>query len=231
MELRIITALLIAATIFTGCEKDDEDDNPCETTTGNSDSSGDSSGNGDGQFVFVNSVGSYWVYDWYEVDYLTGVSTPTDRRDSIWIAGDTVIAGNEYLIKQGTWFTSTVFTSIQRDSSGYIVNQDGSLLWSYVNFDDTLNSGFNGLWDFYVDMGDTTFITTDAGAFSTIERNYNLYKESGDPVNTCNEEVITLTENYASGIGRVQGQLEYSIMLSQCIQYSEARLVDYYIAP
>ena len=117
--------LLIAAIIFTGCEKDDEDKNPCETTTRNSDSSGDSSGNGDEQFVFVTSVGSYWVYDWYEVDYLTGVSAPTDRRDSIWIAGDTIINGNQYHIQKGTWFSSSVSTSIQRDSSGYIVNHNG----------------------------------------------------------------------------------------------------------
>ncbi|MGB6037429.1 MAG: hypothetical protein WBG42_14235 [Cryomorphaceae bacterium] len=226
MKSRLVVFALISF-VWLSCEKDD-DNVDCVSTQ---DPDGSVNGNGgNDSFEYVNSIGSYWVYQWYKVPY-DGMESQLTRTDSIWIAGDTLINGNEYAVLKGTFYAGPEFTRFERDSSGYIINHRGDIFWSYTNFTDTLNTGFNGVWDYYTKMESSYVTFTPVGPFVAIKRNLHLYYTSGEPANQCGEDQITLTQSYASGVGLVKEQLGYAGPLTACANYDEARLTDYYIAP
>jgi len=85
-------------------------------------------------------IGSYWVYDHYEIDTL-GNETKLSYSDSVRVDRDTLIRGNTYYVLTGTnhpVHSQYGIVSILRDSSDYLVNHLGSILFSSENFTDIL---------------------------------------------------------------------------------------------
>ena len=77
---------------------------------------------------FPLSQGSYWVYDWVKIDTL-GNESSFNRRDSIYVAGDTLINNQNYKVLKGESFNPTL-PLFYRDSSGFLVNEKGALLFA-----------------------------------------------------------------------------------------------------
>jgi hypothetical protein len=231
MNLRLAFLALLTIVLFS-CEKDDESED-C-TSTQPSDGGENGSGNGVGAetFEYVTSVGSYWVYEWYQVFY-DGTEVLTDRVDSVYISGDTLINGENFIIRKGTWFpTSTVRTTYERDSLGYIIGPGNKVRWSYNDFSNPLYTGdYEPVWGFYVFMSDQQVAITPAGPFIAVERQQRLFLSSGEPANSCGYQEINLSTYYVSAVGRVLEQTGYSGPMQQCDYYHEARLIRYYIAP
>lgn len=180
------------------------------------------------EFNTPKTKGSYWTYEWYKIDE-NGLETPLVIKDSIYVYGDTTINNLNYTVYKGTYFGNSNFTSIERDSSGYIVTHNGGILYSYVNFNDTLSAGFE-FWDWYYKMYDNIQVEVPAGSFSSIEARRYYYFASGEPANNCGDDYFTLGKWYAEGVGKVKEHQAYFTELQNC-RYREARLIDYYIAP
>ena len=97
-------------------------------------------------------VGNSWVYQDYKVDSL-GNETLMQGSDSLYIASDTVINGNTYAVFKGRFspFYSAPDTNsilfMSRDSSGYLVDVSGEVMFTLQSFTDTLEYGidYNGL--------------------------------------------------------------------------------------
>lgn len=182
------------------------------------------------QFTTPKTAGSYWVYEWVQIDK-NGVETPLSVRDSIYVYGDTTINYFDYTIYKGSTWPEGNYTSIQRDSSGYVVTLKGNILYSYHYFNDTLGKGsISQSWDYYLKMYDNIQVTVPAGTYNSIEARRYYYYESGDPANYCGDAYFTLGKWYVDGIGKVKETNGYFGDFLNC-RYREARLIDYYIAP
>ncbi len=98
-------------------------------------------------------TGNYWVYNTYKIDTL-GNETIISTVDSTIISGDTIINGLTYYILKGNYAGGRIrILDILRDSSGYLVNDEGEIKFSEDNFTDTLSIT-------NVTFGDSTYTTT-----------------------------------------------------------------------
>ncbi|NOU47077.1 MAG: hypothetical protein HOO86_08450 [Bacteroidales bacterium] len=86
------------------------------------------------------AIGNYWIYQSVEIDS-AGNETIRPKIDSVTISHDTTINNKQYFILEGTnnpmtpnWGIIAIF----RDSSGYLVNNQGEILFTENNFTDTL---------------------------------------------------------------------------------------------
>jgi hypothetical protein len=233
MNLRLALIALLALALIS-CEKDEEE-MPCPPpgiTDGNgSGNGGGGNGGATSSFVYPSTVGSYWVYQWYQVFY-NGDETIRTRTDSILISGDTLINGQEFFVLEGTWLTNGSYQQILRDSSGYFISPDGQTVLSYLNFTDTIASGsYTPSYDWYRQMVDDRVMIVPAGPFIGIEARDYFYFESGEPANICGDQEVGLGYFYSSGVGLVKAQVSYAGPLMACSSYEEARLIDYNIAP
>lgn len=122
---------------------------------------------------------TYWIYQYYHIDSI-GVETKLNDIDSMWIAGDTMIKGNKYLIFEGDIrvFSSSYQKVYLRDSSGTIVSSEGKIAFSYKNLLKPLQE------QTYVNGQDTMYKTelicflnsskkTPLGKFTTINAQTN----------------------------------------------------------
>jgi hypothetical protein len=137
--------------------------------------------------IFYNytqlEVGNYWIYQRYIVDS-SGNATATELYDSCYIEKDTAINNKTYFKYVRPNYPGDPGSTFVRDSSNYLVNHDGKILFSSDNFTDILN-------DYYiiVSNNDTVcrvqeymtdkdlVIETPAGQFTTssFRSSYNLY--------------------------------------------------------
>jgi hypothetical protein len=83
-------------------------------------------------------IGNYWVYDRYRVDSL-GNEELLNSTDSIIVKCDTVIHNKKYYVLENFFGNSPQHLTFLRDSSGYIVNERGTILFSATNFTDVLS--------------------------------------------------------------------------------------------
>ncbi|MDH4058408.1 MAG: hypothetical protein OEU76_06565 [Cyclobacteriaceae bacterium] len=86
------------------------------------------------------TVGNFWVYENYSIDTL-GNETVLTQRDSIVVDRDTIIGAHTYFILEGTSYPTVNdwgIVDIVRDSSDYLVNEKGKILFSSSNFSDIL---------------------------------------------------------------------------------------------
>lgn len=68
---------------------------------------------------FANlEIGNYWVYDWYAIGS-NGIESSFNKRDSIYIEGDTTIYNRTYLIRSGT-FLGNIKRELLFDSANSI---------------------------------------------------------------------------------------------------------------
>jgi hypothetical protein len=178
-----------------------------------------------------NTKGSYWIYDWVEVD-TNGVETPLPYKDTLRIIGDTMIKNNTYTIKRGTSKGGPVRNFYSRDSSGYIVGVLGGPSSSYINFSDTINSYESpGYLDIRIKMFNNIQVSIPLGTFATIEARRFHYNPNGGSINNNGDLYFTYSSWFADGIGRVKSSTGYFSETIQNGTIMEQRLVEYYIAP
>jgi hypothetical protein len=170
----------------------------------------------------VTSPGSYWVYQWYDID-TAGNETINRYSDSIYIAGDTAINGNLYVIFTGTELGSPN-VSYLRDSASYVVASTGKILWNtskigeistYTNDIITATSSTSNL---------SKNVQVAGENYTAIERMTTYCKTNGSPMNPC-EQCSTFKAYFANGIGEVMRQTAY---IGSCNKL-ERRLVRYEI--
>jgi hypothetical protein len=216
MKKVMLLALVLA--LFTACKKDDVDpidNNPPESSPN----------------YFPMTVGSYWVYETYEIDSM-GVETFKNMRDSLFIAGDTTIRNHTYYLLKGTKYGSSQIKTLNayRDSNSYIVSHTGNVLFHPSNFSDTLSIGLNQLgsdsvfWSYWSKMESVpNQVQVPAGTFSSIRSATEFYFSwLPDPHKTR-----THYKYYADGVGQLINQFSFA---NNFHSYFEQRLVRYHIA-
>lgn len=154
---KILYSSLVLAVCFCSCKKDKDatptpvPSSPTATTN-----------------YFPLSVGSYWIYDTYNLD-TNGVETYVST-DSCYISNDTVIGGNTYSVFHASLLFPTS-TYYRRDSSGYLVDQVGKIYFSNTNFTDTLR--YDSLPGYFSGFGKmispSTSVSVPAGTFSVYD--------------------------------------------------------------
>lgn len=182
-------------------------------------------------YTHVKTVGSYWVYDWYDVDSI-GNETPLsfNEKDTIRIVGDTTINGKIYQHYKGKQF-NTPAEYYTRDSSGYVINMEGSIAYSYLGVPMLLNTSSDEYMHMNSFIGTKQTINT---AFGTKEANTTYLEVSmvdGSPMNACGDLSVRFYNYYVSGLGSVGTEMAYiSQLQSQCSK-KRSKLSAYYIAP
>lgn len=210
---------------LTSCKKEDKQPDPIDPETPN--------------YTTPSTVGSYWVYEDFVVDS-TGNITSTGQIDSVYLLGDSIINGKSYFM-YGNTAGSFPQLKFERDSSGYIVNESGYILYSYSNLGNIYHSftstgfpGPNGPINLIVEysmLSAQQNINVPAGNFNTYVSQQNCYDEAGGPVNECGDAEFKLKSYYASGVGKIHEEYAYfGAMTVQC-SYHYRALIDYYIAP
>jgi hypothetical protein len=87
-------------------------------------------------------IGNYWIYQYVQID-TSGIETILPKTDSIVISRDTIINHKKYYVLEGTNYPFTYsgywgVVDILRDSSGYVVNQNGFIRFAVNDFSETL---------------------------------------------------------------------------------------------
>jgi hypothetical protein len=180
-------------------------------------------------YVFPTTIGSYWIYGWYETDNL-GNKTLLPTVDTISIIGDTLLNNSLYTIYNES-FLGNDLIKYKRDSSGYIIDNFGKIEYSYVDFTTTIPN-------FSADPTYTSFskmknipsipISVPAGVFKTIERQKHIRRTDGSPISTCAGSQVIFPTNYVTGIGKIRTVLAYSNSIQDCehmVQY----LIEFHI--
>lgn len=219
MRKLLITALLPVA-LFVTCKKSETELPPPPMPGDDSPS-----------FSWDHTPGSYYVYQWYTIDSL-GNETPYSAPDTNTVVGDTVINGNTYT----TFYNDHIFLQSQevhwRDSSGYIVDQNGNIHFSYTAFNDTVqDTDISGWFTIHHILGaSVSQISVPAGEFDVYQKRQALELGEGTPPVTCTESLGF--DNYfdaTTGIPVIQ-QTSFSGEYMVTCRYYERRLVEYYIA-
>ena len=216
---RYMTLTLIAF-LFIACKKE-----KIETITCNQSETQEVQGT---SYVFPTTIGSYWVYEWYQIDSL-GIETVMTTIDSVFITGDTLI-NNKLFTVYSESFLGNPSLRFKRDSSGYIIDQYGEIEYSYVDFNTIFDSWTNPEYTSSFNMVDmtTTPITVLAGVFKTIERRQSISKLDGSIISACAGNEVIHPINYASGVGKIRFVSSYISSIQYCT-YLEQRLINYYI--
>lgn len=179
---------------------------------------------------YPQEVGNYWVYDHYWMDKDGTETFKENLRDSIVITHDTLINSNIYYVYEGTdckmGIREPEVLKILRDSAGYLVNTEGDISFSSVNFEDELL-----FINYILPDGDTMYTTsyrmnnqpitlkTPAGTFKALNFQGTLYdRDHSNP--------RYLNNYHARGVGEVLNDYFY---LSDSTRHNERRLVKYHV--
>lgn len=144
-------------------------------------------------------VGNYWIREFFQSDTL-GNEIATSIRDTATIVGDTNIAGNIYFKKYSTH--GSHFSYI-RDSSGYLVNLSGEILFSDHDFGniiriDTIAPGV--AYINYRMLDNDSLIIVPEGEYQCIEMRGEV-----NPINPQYPHGVNYTHYfYADGVGQVK---------------------------
>lgn len=220
--MKFITLSSLICLIMFSCSKDKEN-TPQPITPSN---------NPPQNVSLVTSVGSYWVYNWYKVDS-TNTETFLNKKDSIYVHGDTLVNGKVYIVYKGGYFGPAVQTFLYADSSGYIIDK-GYKKFTYIDFGQNYN--------FYCEVGNlfcsyetsynsTTKKSVPAGNFDVIETQKAYYMPDSSWFSVCDS--VKFTHNfYDKNNGfEISSQIGFLNMLKNECSYYERRLVNYHIAP
>ena len=217
--------LFVVAMVAMACQKDElpvEPGNPTEPEVN----------------YYPLTVGSYWVYQMYKIDS-SGVENEINRKDSTIITGDTIINGKTYSVfeKNNSSGGNSNFESEYyiRDSSGYIVGNDGSIVMSFFNFTDTLSQG-----EMHANNNDPTSpilfsyssimetvenpISVPAGDFEVINHKSTIFANENFPVTNPRYS----NTYYSDGVGQI---LRTNFFINTDRFEFQWRLTDYFIAP
>lgn len=171
-------------------------------------------------------TGNYWIYNIYDVDSL-GNGMATDKYDSAYISGDTVIRGNTYYIKIDHY--PGYRSELLRDSLHYLVNEQGTISFSSRDFQslfypDHLISGGDTIARKTQKMTDRDAVfTVPAGTFATsdFQTIYDMY-----PDYRLAGTHRVIHKRHAKNIGVISETIPFWINNPQI---EEKRLVRYHV--
>ncbi|MFC2111145.1 hypothetical protein ACFLQ5_01695 [Bacteroidota bacterium] len=147
-----------------------------------------------------STIGSYWIYDHYEIDE-QGNEKLLTVTDSVMITGDTLINNHTYKVYKGTSLNQWNVLYMLKDSGDYVVDSDGMIFLSTSNYTDTLDKGKFGLMTYSFKMEQpAAAITVPAGSFNVIN-----YQGTYNTVNPPTGVTYPRYRNnyYTDGIGRI----------------------------
>ncbi|MBP7514152.1 MAG: hypothetical protein KA791_06370 [Flavobacteriales bacterium] len=124
------------------------------------------------------TTGSYWIYQRTEID-TSGNETPLGITDSCYVAGDTVIGANTYAVYVRPYAPGwQPLRQYLRDSTGYLVDQNGRICFAendfgivFNSFVDTVGSDTMTYWRYWM-VDDGLSVTVPAWTFSTKTYHY-----------------------------------------------------------
>jgi hypothetical protein len=169
-------------------------------------------------------VGNYWIYQDFRIDS-NGVETIRPDLDSAYIEKDTLIRGFTYFKLHEKMSGIAQMTLYLRDSSGYLVDNNGLILASDNNFADTLriNNTTPSLCTGYFTMiGKDSLVTIPAGTFQSITASQEVVPT---PPNSGNFPVRYSYDCYGKGVGKIKSH----VFLYSGIMSFEARLLRYMV--
>ena len=169
------------------------------------------------------TVGNYWIYEYYSSDSSL-IFTDNHLTDSVYIVNDSLSKGNVYAVVCSSYWYSTTFV---RDSSNYIVTNDGMKLF-------TINQDNNNLVDRYLPYPDSIFHDTwkmkNSDSICNVPSGQYQAKYLLGTLTSTVPNLPSMTKRnfyyaYVKGIGLVYERLGY---LSSP-DYFEERLVRYHV--
>lgn len=217
MNMRTSAYLLLIATTFIACKK--ENDEACPTPMPEPSSYPTAS-------YAPHNVGSWWVYTGVNIDPITEVETPNSTRDSIYVAGDTIIDGRRYAHLRGERFGLFNVDQWVGIDGPKLVEPNGNVLMDVTAVSDTIATGPGPF--FPVDSTATVLksqslgLLTPAGIFvSDHARELVFYMQPGFT------SPLFEGENYVEDVGIAM----YSSFYATSGVRIEMRLADYHIEP
>jgi hypothetical protein len=207
MKRQLIFALLVAGAV--SCKKEPHD---CPEPTPEPTPSTPSTA----PFTMLKP-GNYWVYEQVKVDP-NGTETLM-QLDSMYVSGDTIVNGKTYANFHGGVFWS----GLMRDSSGFLVNEYGSILFTNAVVGTPVRYESLGSSLGYVEFKTLTprpSITVPAGTFANTYDWQNTYF-----VEPPFQSPRHMHHYYAENIGRVKFQFFYLSSPSVI----EMRLLRYHV--
>ena len=149
-------------------------------------------------------IGNYWVYEWYHLDQ-DGNESFDGTIDSCIIIGDTSINGYQYFKQHYTYLPHTVYL---RDSSGYLIDLRGKVLFSTHDFtniirEDTIGPGLAIAT--YMMTDNDTAITVPYGTYSVIDFKGTI--SALDPQSSHGTQYVHYF--YADGLGMIKSSVYY----------------------
>ena len=169
------------------------------------------------------AIGNYWIYENVTVD-TNGVDGISYSNDSIYIAGDTLINGQTYFIQKKGLFMGSGF-ALLRDSSDFLVNKKGDILFSTSIFDSVLRTieGPNNFFSIEYQMANKNFVVdVPAGSFPTYDFQGLIHFNDGFSTPVTDR---ILHNYYAKDVGLVKTTFFFSSTSSTI----EQRLLRYHI--
>ncbi len=119
-------------------------------------------------------IGNYWVYETTSYNFSNYSITFLGDTDTVKVIGDTIIGNNKYFtIKGDHWMPPFIDsdTTYWRDSSGYLINLQGHVLFSAFDHDRILNKyDFQG--ERFIDysiLDSTVVAITPIGLFNCLD--------------------------------------------------------------
>lgn len=182
-------------------------------------------------YTHVTTTGSYWAYEWYDVDS-TGNETPSSVswKDTIRIVGDTVINGEVFQHYKGTYINQAT-EYYHRDSMGCVISPDGRIAYSYLGIPKLLNMYNDGFMNQNAYLGLKQTVNTAFGNKEAVTTYLEVSMVDGSPVNVCGDLTFRLYNYYVSGLGCVAKETAYISQLQGYCAFKRAKLSAYYIAP
>jgi hypothetical protein len=174
-------------------------------------------------------IGNYWIYNTYNIDSL-GNETLNSLQDSVIITKDSVINGKTYFVFEGSAFPTAnpnrIIKMIARDSSGYLVHTDGKILFSSVNFTDTLRTDKDS-----IGVNQSSYIITyrmeqTPNQLTVPAGNFNVIDYKGTLKSLAIPATRYTHNYYAKNIGLISNSLRY---VNSGGIYYERRLLRYHL--
>ncbi len=178
---------------------------------------------------FPLSVGNYWIYDIYRINDTTGLEEQLNIGDTVRIIAEEIINNNTYYSfeQKQHWisFSYEKDTIYLRDSSEYIVNLAGDIIFSSTDFNNILHQIDYSPATFLVEYSVSDTVETRTVPSGTFEcLNYKGRVQNTDPNNDKPDRFMH--NCYADNVGLVFQTIFYS---SSYETHFERRLSDYHL--
>jgi hypothetical protein len=156
--------VILAALVLVQCKKDKQVASPSPATVS-------------AHNYFGLTIGSYWIYQSYNVDTLNN-AVPVPTLDSIYVRKDSVIRGQTYQVLTGPLYGMFTQSICRRDSSGWLVDERGRAYCDFKGISlihDTIMDPSMVFTSYeHLNAGTTTRITP-AGSFVCLDAHQTIH--------------------------------------------------------